>query len=92
MQLKLKPQGHPALRQHLGDPNNSQDPPALSRQVTASTATGGALLTGYLGHHSSCKAGAAYLWCKALSRAMTLKSNFVDQYLLGLRLSKSMRW
>lgn len=93
MQLKLtEPRGHTALRQHLGHPNDPQEPPALPRQVTASVAAGGAVLTGYLGHRSACEADAAYLWCKALSRAMTLKSNFVDRYLLGLRLSQSMRW
>ena len=93
MQLELtKPGGDTALGQHLGDPNNPQEPRALPRQVTASAAAGGAFLTGYLGHRSACEAGAAYLWCEALSRAMTLKSNFVDQYLLGLRLSKSMCW
>jgi len=74
MQLKLtKPQGYTTFRQHLSDPKNPREPLALSKPVTAPVAAGGAVLTVYLGHHSACEAGAAYLWCKALSRAMTLK-------------------
>lgn len=56
--------------------------------ITASYA-GGLALTSYLRHSFTCKVDAAHLWHKALSRAMTLENNFVDQYRLGLRLIKS---
>lgn len=85
MQLKLtKP-----LKQHSGDPSDPLEPPAPAGQVAVPGAAGGTLLSGHLGHRSAREAAAAYLWREALSRTMTLKSNLVDQYLLGLRLSTS---
>lgn len=71
-----------------GDPNVPRGLLAHPMPITASSA-GGVALTSYLRHCSACEVDAAYLRCKALSRATTLESNFVDQYLLGLRLIKS---
>lgn len=87
MQLKLtKAQGWNAPRQRWSDliPLRSPSPACRSQPP--------APLPGHPGHCSTCQAGAACLWCSALARAMTLKSNFADQYLSGFRLRGSTCW
>lgn len=50
---------------------------------------GARALRGCLRHCSCLQRRCAYLCYKALTTATTLESNFVDQYLFGLRLSKN---